>query len=191
MQKQKISLWSVAAVAVLSVIWYGHMWFVQNKKSVTFSVTSRMALAPCELYPVCPPPPPPHSIPLYLSLSFLSCPSLKIYMIFHLICYSCLTFFLKFMPCRKKKKTFWGPYTIIHVLISGSWWATLYYFYGFGECEQNNFRESSSIFREQGGIDLPWGLCEATKHLDCSSLTIHNGIRSKTHMNKGYMLLKY
>ena len=41
----------------------------------------------------------------------------------------------------------------------------LYYFYGFGEREQNNCREQRKnifglpgiIFREQGGTDLPWG----------------------------------
>ena len=57
---------------------------------------------------------------------------------------SCLTFFLKFMLCRKKKN------------------ATIpKYFWGAGEqlygIEENIFGEPSIIFREQGSTDLPWG----------------------------------
>ena len=73
----------------------------------------------------------------------------------------------------------------------------LYYFYGIGEREQNNFREQRKIFSgslifsgSKGVLISHGGLCEVIKHLDRNSLMIHNGIRNKMHMYKDYMSLK-
>ena len=71
----------------------------------------------------------------------------------------------------------------------------LYYLYAFGERKQNDFREQRKIFSERpvlfsgstGVLISHGGLCQATKHLDCNSLVIHNGIRNKIHMYKGCM----
>ena len=54
------------------------------------------------------------------------------------------------------------------------------------------FGEPGIIFREQGSTDLQWGpRWGPTEHLHCNCLMIHNGIRNKIHMYKGYMSLKY
>ena len=70
-----------------------------------------------------------------------------------------------------------------------------FFFFGFGDGEKNNFREQRKIFSgslyylfsgNKGVLIFhDGGLCEATKHLDCNSLKMHNSIRNKIHMYKG------
>ena len=55
---------------------------------------------------------------------------------------------------------------------------------------RGKYSGSPVLFSGSKGVLIShWGLCEATKHLDCYSLMIHNGIRNKIRMYKGYMSL--
>ena len=59
-----------------------------------------------------------------------------------------------------------------------------------GNVQRKLFSGSPVLFSGSKGLLISHEcLCEATKHLDCNSLMIHNGIRNKTHMYKGYMPL--
>ena len=85
--------------------------------------------------------------------------------------------------CRKKKKK--NTHTHIFGTTPKYFWGAgeqLYYLYGFGEREQNNFREQRKIFSGSPVLfsGSKWvlishgGLCLATKPLDCNSLMIQD-----------------
>ena len=86
---------------------------------------------------------------------------------------------------KKKKKTLLGPYlNTFDCIILWIWQARTKKNQG---TEENISGSSPVLISGRKGVLISHGgLCEATKHLDCNSLMIHNGIRNKMHMYNGY-----